>query len=319
MDITQLKTLIHVAELGSLSKAADRLNIAQPALSRQMRLLEEELGAPLFERHGRGMVITDIGKEVLEHAVRVMAELESVRNTVAKGRTSYRGTVLVGMTPTVGAIVTLPLVKRIREEHPELGVRFTTAFSGFLLDWLQRGDLEVVVSYDPQPLRSLRIIPVMTEDLLFVGPASAGLKISSRLQFSKIAQHELILPGPRHGLRTLIDECARQAGIKLETRVEIESFGTMIDLVRAGLGCTVLPLAPIHKLIAEKKLSAAKLVNPTPTRKLVLAYSAERPVNPSARFVGEAFSEIARGLIKRGEWMGRLLDTEAKHTRGSPS
>src|SRR5690242_15274567 len=81
MDVVQLKTLIHVAELGSLSKAADRLNIAQPALSRQIRLLEDELGVFLFDRPGRGMVITEVGREVLDHATRVMAELEAIRHS----------------------------------------------------------------------------------------------------------------------------------------------------------------------------------------------------------------------------------------------
>ncbi|RVA63909.1 LysR family transcriptional regulator, partial [Mesorhizobium sp. M7A.F.Ca.CA.001.11.2.1] len=81
MELSQLRTLIHVAELGSLSKAADRLHIAQPALSRQVRMLEEELGFALFLRHGRGMVLSEQGKEVLTHAMRVMAEIDEIRAT----------------------------------------------------------------------------------------------------------------------------------------------------------------------------------------------------------------------------------------------
>ena len=131
MDVVQLKTLIHVAELGSLSKAADRLNIAQPALSRQIRLLEEELGIFLFERHGRGMVITEVGREVLDHATRVMAELEAIRHSASGGRSSFRGMVMVGTTPTVAEIVTVPLVRRIKEAHPQLCVRFSSAYSPF--------------------------------------------------------------------------------------------------------------------------------------------------------------------------------------------
>src|SRR5215203_1405774 len=110
MDFGQLKTLIHVAELGSISKAADRLNIAQPALSRQIQLLEKELGVPLFERHGRGMVITETGRDVLEHAARIMTEIEAIRSSVSGTMSSYRGVVTVGTTPTVASIVTVPLV-----------------------------------------------------------------------------------------------------------------------------------------------------------------------------------------------------------------
>ncbi len=119
MDVAQLKTLIHVAELGSLSKAADRLRIAQPALSRQIRLLEKELGAVLFERHGRGMVITEIGREVLNHATRVMTELDAIRNVTSEESASFKGLVSIGTTPTVAEIVTVPLVKKIKEVHPQ--------------------------------------------------------------------------------------------------------------------------------------------------------------------------------------------------------
>src|SRR3954468_18382856 len=212
MEISQLKTLIHVAELGSLSKAADRLNIAQPALSRQIRLLERELGTYLFERHGRGMVLTEAGREVLEHASRIMSELDSLRSSVAQPGSSLRGIVTIGTTPTVAAIVTVPLVRKIRDSHPQLSMRFTSAFSGHLLDWVQRGELDLAVSYDPQPLKSLRITPVMVEELLLVGRGDAGLRLDQPVRFAQLASAPLILPSPGHRLRGIIDECARGRG-----------------------------------------------------------------------------------------------------------
>src|ERR1044071_7369421 len=137
MDVGQLRTLVHVAELGSLSKASDRLRIAQPALSRQIRLLEEELGARLFDRHGRGMVITDIGREVLAHALRVLAEMEQIRASVADLNASLHGTVAIGMPPTVAEIITSPLARLFRDKHPQVVPRFVPGFTGYLLDWLQ--------------------------------------------------------------------------------------------------------------------------------------------------------------------------------------
>jgi LysR family transcriptional regulator, nitrogen assimilation regulatory protein len=312
VDFAQLKTLIHVAELGSLSKAADRLNIAQPALSRQIRLMEQELGVYLFERHGRGMVITETGRDVLEHATRIMAELEAIRNSTSGKGSSYKGTVKVGVTPTVAEIVTVPLVKKIRESHPELGIRFSSAFSGHLLDWLQRGELELAVSYNPQPLRSLRITPIMIENLLLVSAGQDGLSSDRAIPFADLAERELILPSPRHGLRTIMEECARQAGISLHASIEADSFGAMIDLVRNGFGATVLPLAPIYSLVEGRVLCTAPLVDPIPTRKLVLAYPADRPVSPAARFVGNAFTEVATDLVSRNVWVGHVLDQSAR-------
>jgi LysR family nitrogen assimilation transcriptional regulator len=308
MDVTQLKILIHVAELGSLSRAADRMGIAQPALSRHVRLLEEELGVRLFERHGRGMLVTEIGKEVLDHAARVLAELEAIRSTATGGRASFRGLVTIGTTPTVAAIITAPLVQRLIEAHPHLSVRFSSAFSGHLIDWLLRGELDLAVTYNPQPMRSLRIVPVMVENLLLVGSSDSRLSASRAVSFADLAKLELVLPSPRHGLRDLVDQCARRAGVELRYRVEADSFGAMIDLVRAGFGYTVLPLAPIYQLVQSGELCAAPIVDPVPTRKLVVAYPADRPVTPAARYAGELFASITADLVERGVWAGHVLE-----------
>lgn len=307
MDVVQLKTLIHVAELGSLSKASDRLHIAQPALSRQIRMLEKELGTYLFERHGRGMVITEAGREVLAHATRIMDEMESIRSSVAGGRTNLRGTVVIGTTPTVAEIITVPLVRKIREAQPTLAVRFSSAFSGYLLDWLQRGELELAISYDPQPLHTLRIVPVMMENLLLVGPPEAGLKLDTPVNFASLAEQELVLPSARHSLRVILDDCAREVGVKLRTHVEADSFGAMIDLVRNGFGLTALPLASIWSQLQNGSLCAAPLVDPVPMRKLVQVFPADRRISPAARFVADAFIEIAADLVERRIWAGHML------------
>ncbi|NWB99625.1 LysR family transcriptional regulator [Pseudomonas gingeri] len=307
MDVVQLKTLIHVAELGSISKASDRLHIAQPALSRQIRLLEKELGAYLFERHGRGMVITDVGRDVLAHATRIMDEMESIRSSVLGGRSSFRGTVVIGTTPTVAEIVTVPLVRKIREDHPNLAVRFSSAFSGYLLDWIQRGELEMAISYDPLPLHTLRIVPVMMENLLLVGPASAGLRLDTPVAFQSLAEQQLVLPSARHSLRVIMDDCARDVGIKLKTSVEADSFGAMIDLVRNGFGLTALPMASIYAQVESGILCAAPLVDPAPMRKLVQVFPADRRVSPAAKYVGNIFFEIAEDLVTRTIWAGHML------------
>ena len=158
MELSQLRTLIHVAELGSLSKAADRLHIAQPALSRQIRLLEDELGVRLFDRHGRGMVVTDQGQDVLRHALRVMAELDEIRATVADEDAPLRGHVSIGMPPTVSDILAEPLVSAFRETHPEATLRIVSAYSGYLLDWMHRGEIDAAVLYDPKSARTLRVL-----------------------------------------------------------------------------------------------------------------------------------------------------------------
>jgi LysR family transcriptional regulator, nitrogen assimilation regulatory protein len=308
MDIAQLKTLIHVAELGSLSRASDRLNIVQPALSRQIRLLEQELGVFLFERHGRGMVITQAGREVLDHATRIMTELEGIRNSVIGDKADYKGTVVIGMTPTVAEIMTVPLVQTVKSLHPDLRLRITSAFSGHLIDWLQRSEIEIAISYNPPPLKSLRISPIMMENLVYVSAAEGQLQASAAaIPFASLADVELVLPSPHHGLRKIVDDCAQRANVTLRTSVEADSFGAMIDLVKGGFGSTVLPLAPIFSLVESGLLHASPLVDPTPTRELVVVYPADRALSPPARFVADTLRRLAADLVERKIWLGEML------------
>ncbi|MDP4025148.1 LysR family transcriptional regulator [Methylobacterium sp. NEAU 140] len=308
MDIAQLRTLIHVAELGSVSRAADRLNVAQPALSRQIRALEQELGAALFARHGRGMVVTDLGREILAHAARILAEMDAIRDAAAAGHTALRGALAIGTTPTVAEIVTVPLATRMRALHPDLTLRLSSAYSGHLLDWLHRGQIDLAVTYNPPPLHTVRSVPIMLESLLLV--TAERRAAGGSVPFAALAQADLVLPSPGHMLRDIADACAQRAGIRLRTPIEADSFQTLISLVRAGAGATILPLAPIHALVEAGDLSATPLTDPAPTRELVVAYPADRPVSRAARVAGEMIVTIATDLAKRGVWVGRVREPE---------
>lgn len=307
MDIKQLRTLVHVAELGSISKASHRLGIAQPALSRQIRMLEEELGSPLFERHGRGMVLTPVGYEVLGRAGQILKDLEALRTAATPGGCDLAGVVAIGTTPTVGEVVTVPLVTRLRRAHPRLSVRVSSAFSGHLTDWVKHGELDFAVVYDRAPSPSLNVVPIMIEDLLLVGPSSDALSLDRPVRFSALEQELLVLPSPKHGLRTIVDACALKAGIQLRANVEADSFNAMISLVQSGFGKTLLPLAPIYGAIKSETLCAAPLQDPTPVRRLGLAFPVDRAVTPAARVAAQTLVEITSEMVLGGVWAGHLL------------
>lgn len=310
MEISQLRTLIHVAELGSLSKAADRLGIAQPALSRQVRLLEEELAVRLFARHGRGMVLTEKGHEILEHALRVMTELEEIRAAASDLDTPLRGRIGIGFPPTVADIISVPLVAAFGKAHPQAELRLVGAYTGYLLDWLHRGEIDLAVLYDPHAARSLRSQPLLLEDLFLIGPPDSGLSSEQAVPFRTLAGKRILLPSTRHGLRTIVEQCATEAGIALDVAVEADSYATLKDLVRHGHGWTILPLPPIHDDIAAGRLAAAPLIDPVPVRRLVLSYPADRPVSRLARFAGETIGSIVADHVERGIWPGQLLELE---------
>lgn len=307
MDIAQLRTLIHVAELGSLSKAAGRLRIAQPALSRQIRLLEEELGLRLFDRHGRGMIITEQGQEVLRHATRVLAELEALKASAAGPGSPLSGHVAIGLPPTVADVLSVPLVAAFRSEHPGVMVQLVSSYSGYLLDWLYRGEIDLAVLYEPRATRSLRSEPLMQESLFLIGPPDAGLSAEKAVSFSDAACRPLLLPSNRHGLRNILERFAQEAGFALNVVVEIDSYTALKDLVRHGYGCTILSLASIHEDIAAGRLSAAPIIDPAPVRLLTLSYASDRPVSRNAQRAGELLTAIMSEHVQRGTWIGEML------------
>ncbi len=309
MEISQLRTLIHVAELGSLSRAADRLHIAQPALSRQIRLLEEELGVRLFARHGRGMVLTEQGEHVLQHALRVMVELEEIRASVSDDA-PLRGHVAIGMPPTVSDILAEPLVSAFREAHPEATLRIVSAYSGYLLDWMHRAEIDAAILYDPRSSRTLRIQPLLEEVMFLIGPPDSGLSLDVPVQFAVLGQLRLLLPSSGHGLRAIVDRCAAEQGMRLDIPVEADSYSTLKTLVRKGHGFTILPKAPIHGDIMQGHVRAAPLLDPAPVRRLVMAYPNDRPVTRLARFAGQVIATNVALMVDREVWQGRKLIAE---------
>ena len=308
MEISQLRTLVHVAELGSLSKAADRLHIAQPALSRQVRMLEAELGIQLFNRHGRGMVLTENGHEVLRHARRVFAELDEIRMTSSNPDAPLRGHVSIGMPPTVSDILAVPLVAAFGERHPDATLRVVSAYSGFLLDWLHRGQVDVAVLYDPRSAKSLRSDPLLEETLHLISSAKGASLKDEKAEFSSLQDQRLLLPSPGHGLRDILERYADEKELRLNVKVEADSFSTLRNLVVEGHGTTILPLAAIHNELSTGRLVSTALINPTPKRKLILSYPADRPVSRLAMFAAGTITRTVAKLVESGIWAGSLLN-----------
>ena len=312
MDISQLRTLVRVAELGSLSKAADRLCIAQPALSRQVRMLEEELGTRLFDRHGRGMVVTEQGRTVLRHALRILKEVDAIKADVIDETDAFGGHVSIGMPPTVSHMLAAPLLAAIHEAHPNAKCRLVSSYSLYLLDWIYRGEIDIVILYDPQSIISLKCEPLLEEDFHVIAPADGGLSQQAPVPFSSLAGKPLLLPSINHGLRQIVEQCAQDCGISLDVRVEIDSYSTLRQLVMNGDGWTILPLAAVRSDIAAGQLSGAPLVDPVPKRLLQLALPADRPASRLVSFVRQAMIATTARLVADGSWPGTLATRRAR-------
>jgi DNA-binding transcriptional LysR family regulator len=310
MDLTQLRTLIQVAELGSMNKAADRLRIAQPALSRQIRLLEEELNARLFVRHGRGMALTPAGEKVFSRAKSILAEVEEIRSDVEADRGDVEGRVVIGLPPTVAEIITMPLSNAIHEQHPRLRLHITPGFGGFLLEWLQRGDIDLAVLYNTKPFSSFRVTPLIDERLYVVGSAARGFDLTKPVNFAQVAREPLVLPGPKHSLRMLVERVAHAAGIEANIRYEIESLAIIRDLVTSGYGITVLPFSGIYADLRAGRMSAAPIVEPDITRNLIVACASDRVLTRSTTICEALLTRTVKQLQSQGIWPDARLATD---------
>lgn len=307
MDLKQLRTFLHVAELGSLSRAADRLNTAQPALGRQIRMLEEELGGALFERHGRGMVLTDTGTRLVERATAILRMVEDTREELTASLGAVSGAVSLGVPPTAGEVIAARLVERFLRDYPEVTVRIVPAFSGYLMEMLQRGEIDLAVMYQTAAIRQIPTEPLIQETLHLVGAAASGLDLADPRDFAALADLPLVLPGPRHGLRILLENAARQANMPLRVTVEADALQTLKELTARGLAHTVLPLPAIHADIGAGILRAAPIVRPTLNRRLVLARSLVRPATNAVRVFAETLQAETSDMVRDGIWQGELL------------
>ncbi len=311
MDIRQLRTFVHVAELGSFSKAADRLHIAQPALSRQIRLLEAELKTDLLVRHGRGVTLTGAGAVFLDRAAGILRQIEQARADIAAEAGEVTGQVSFGMPPSVGFVLAGPLAEDFRRTCPKVRLKIIEGVGAYVHEWMLGGRLDVGVLYQPGPSRHLETTPLWREDLYLFADAGAGLDPSRPVPLAALARHPLILPSPGHGLRGLLERHAARHDVALQVEIEADSTRIQKELAARGLGYSVLPFASVAAEVRDGRLSAAPITAPVIPRRVVLAYPADRPVSRAARLLGERLVAVVRGMLAGSAWPGMVPELPA--------
>ncbi|GAB6052463.1 LysR substrate-binding domain-containing protein [Magnetospira thiophila] len=273
MDLKQLKAFLHVAELGSLSRAAERLNLTQPALSRQIRLLEEDLGTRLLTRTGRGATPTEAGLQLESRARPLVAELEAMAGDILRQGDTLSGEVSLAIPPTLADHSTAEMLRDYHQANPQVRVRVVVALSGAIHEALLRGRVDLGVLYHPLRSANLGAEELWTEDLDLVAPAALGFRADQPVTLEQIADRPLVLPGARHGLRVIIEAAAMRRGLALQVAMEVESLRMQLEMVRLGVGCSFLPR---RSFAGEPGISGAPVIDPPLRRTAVLAWSADR-------------------------------------------
>src|SRR5215470_11780193 len=168
MDLTRLRYFAAVAEAGSFSRAAAALHLTQPSLSRQVQLLERELGQRLLERHGRGVVPTEAGTALLAHARAIQELAQRARSDMADRQQNPRGRLTIGLPPRVAHVITADLVERFHARYPEAGVTVMEDLSLRLREWLVAGRADLAILFDPSPSPQLHLETLLREPLVLV-------------------------------------------------------------------------------------------------------------------------------------------------------
>ncbi|WP_159775313.1 LysR family transcriptional regulator [Streptomyces sp. HM190] len=302
MDLKQLTSLVTVAEAGSVTRAAELLHLVQPAVTRHIRSLEEELGVPLFERSRQGMRPTEAGAVMVERARRALAELERGRVEVQPAPGSVSGIVTVGLLDSTCDLLGEALVSCVRGRHPGVDLRVTTAYSGHLQEWLDDGQLDLSLLYNLDSTPSLNAWPLVREQLWAAAPPGAGLSAGRPVPFAEAAAHPLVMPAPGHALRSLIDTAAARAGVRMDIAVQTNSMRMQKRLVLAGHGWTVLPGLGIAEDVARGSLSASPLSDPDVWRAIVLATHRAGRTPPAVEVVARELVRLVREAVAQGRW-----------------
>jgi len=283
VDLKQIDYFVHVAELGSFTRAATVLRVAQPALSRQVRSLEVELRQPLFDRNGRGVTLTEAGKRLLAHGRGILQQVERARQDLEDQRGAASGRLAIGLPPSVSRTLTGPLVETFRERFPKATLTMVEGLSTYVLEWLVLGRIDCAVVYNVTPAAAVDLVPVLDEPLYLVSARGAAPALVAKpVALTKLADHELVIPSRPHSIRMLLETTLAGAGLKPRIGLEIESVPAILDLVERN---------PLHAVLAlnalrgrEENFVARPITitrdQPPLAARLWIATSAQRPRGP---------------------------------------
>ena len=289
MDIARLRYFVAVVEAGSFSRGAAALHMSQPALSRQVLLLEQEVGQPLLVRTGRGAQPTEAGLALLGHARGIFELTERARADMRDRQASPHGRVVVGLPPRVAHVLTADLVERFRAQYPDAVICVVEGLSIRLREWLMAGSLDVAVLFDPPASPQIQEETLAREPLVLIGPEP----LPRRVRLADVAALPLVMPSGPNALRQLLETHTRPRGLPLRIVAEVDSVQTVLSLVARGVSHTVLPQSALRLWTYAQPLHVATVHAPAIRNRIVLAVPKARPATRPSRLATELLRMLA--------------------------
>jgi DNA-binding transcriptional LysR family regulator len=295
MDLLQLHYFQTVARFEHVTRAAEALRVAQPALSKAIVRLEAELGAPLFDRRGRRVALNACGRAFLRHIERVFMELEDGRRELADLAGLARGTVTVAAT----TLLLLPdLLVAFRARHPGVNFRLSQASTTEMQTGLASGEIDLCLASAPIEGPAIRSVALFTEDILLAVPPRHRLAGRGRIPLGEAAAEPFISAKRGYWLRDLTDDACRQAGFIPDTICEGDEPGAIRRLVAAGLGVAFLPTSA-RRAGAGPEVAWLHITEPVCQRTVSLVWREDRYLSAAARRFRQAAVEYFASLPER--------------------
>lgn len=280
MDLRQIRYFIRIAELGSVSKAARQLNIAQPALSRHIQNLEAEFGAQLLARTSRGVEVTEAGRVLIEHGAGLLQGAAAMRDAVRQASIQPAGDVTVGLLPSISSAAVRDLVESCRTTFPDVRLRIVEGVSMFLEEWLDRGSLDLAIVTDRPAVRRFETKFLFSEDFLLVGHLDEAGWPEAHVVRADMARIEVVMT---RGFREIVSE---QLGPDaLRCSAEVDSLAVIRDILDEGGSASILPRGVIQRGEWRERFRALPFREHAPTRSVVVARNPRRPRSAALRAV----------------------------------
>ncbi len=310
MELRQLRYLVRVIELGSISRAALDLELVQSALSQQISRLESELSTRLLQRSPKGVTPTEAGLAFFREAQLVLRHAEQAVRSAQESRLS--GSVSVGMAPTTAAVLGLPLLRAMRDRYPDVRLHVVESLSGHLTGMLNARQLDLAILFDSQAGRRWSVMPLLEEKLFLIESlrpeAATAVKRPKRLSVAQLAGLPLILPTGSHGLRSTLESAFARAKCKPHVVAEIDSLAMLMDAVDSGLGCTVQPWAAVGRYAdAAQRFKLTEISDTLARRATALCSLSDDELSPAALAARVVLADCAREAVRSGRWVGARL------------
>lgn len=306
MELRQLKYFIGIVDAGSLTRAAQHLHIAQPALGAQIANLESELGVQLLVRSVRGVTPTEAGHTFYKHAQMILRTCEQAKLATQATGSGVSGTVSVGLPSSVIGPVGLSLLSHLKGAYPNVRLQLTDSPSAHLGELLLQGRLDMAILFGSEPVKGLVQARLFTDHLLFITSPEIARGLPADVRLAEVARHPLVLPTPPNATRLQVDAAFAALSLAPDLYAEINSMSMLAQVVSSGRASTINSWSSVARELGDGVLAGHPIVEPQLTRTLSLCHPDVAPLSGAAEAVFTMLQRLMMDLVRDGTWRGAL-------------